>query len=194
VREWLSACHGPEQVAYLSVGYDLPPFRTGVAVKILYHEGIRDDPKAIASARKVSSASVLCRTTSARLPTMAISDREIAVILSYPGDLAAGTTWTSETAIISALASLFEHVWSAAEPLFPGDGHVPYDSVSRTLAKAERELLRLLASGATDEVTARRLGVSLRTARRHVATLMSELDAVSRFQAGAEAARRGWLS
>jgi hypothetical protein len=32
--------------------------------------------------------------------------------------------------------------------------------------------------------------MSVRTARRHIATLMRELDAVSRFQAGVLAARR----
>ena len=38
-----------------------------------------------------------------------------------------------------------------------------------------------------------KLGLSLRTVRRRVADLMTELGADSRFQAGVEAARRGWL-
>ena len=37
------------------------------------------------------------------------------------------------------------------------------------------------------------LGVSLRTVRRRVADLMSELGAESRFQAGVEASKRGWI-
>ena len=40
---------------------------------------------------------------------------------------------------------------------------------------------------------ARTLGISLRTTRRRVAALMAELGADSRFQAGVEAVRRGWL-
>ena len=43
------------------------------------------------------------------------------------------------------------------------------------------------------EQVARTLGLSLRTVRRRVAALMTELGADSRFQAGVEAARRGWL-
>ena len=62
-----------------------------------------------------------------------------------------------------------------------------------TLTSAERELLTLLAAGATHETVAHRLDIPLRTTRRRIAALMKQLDAVSPFQAGAEAARRGWL-
>ena len=56
-----------------------------------------------------------------------------------------------------------------------------------------RFLLRQLASGAQDEQIARTLGISLRTVRRRVADLLIELGVDSRFQAGVEAVRRGWL-
>ncbi|KOG32387.1 hypothetical protein ADK34_09305 [Streptomyces viridochromogenes] len=49
----------------------------------------------------------------------------------------------------------------------------------------------LLAQGAKDEVIARRLGMSLRTCRRHIAELLEELGAESRFQGGALAERAG---
>jgi len=61
------------------------------------------------------------------------------------------------------------------------------------LTTAERELLTLLAAGATHETVAHRLDIPLRTTRRRIAALMKQLDAVSPFQAGAEAVRRGWL-
>jgi len=54
-------------------------------------------------------------------------------------------------------------------------------------------LLRQLAQGAKDEQIARTLGVSLRTVRRRIAGIMTELGVDSRFQAGVEAVRRGWL-
>ena len=40
---------------------------------------------------------------------------------------------------------------------------------------------------------ARNLGLSLRTVRRRIAALMNDLGVDTRFQAGVEAARRGWL-
>ncbi|WP_374231436.1 hypothetical protein [Frigoribacterium faeni] len=50
-----------------------------------------------------------------------------------------------------------------------------------------------MAAGATDEVVAQRLGLSVRTVRRRVHDLFGELGVTNRFHAGVEAARRGWL-
>ena len=52
---------------------------------------------------------------------------------------------------------------------------------------------RAAHGGRTDEQIARKLGISLRTVRRRVAALMTELGVDTRFQAGVEAVRRGWL-
>lgn len=54
-------------------------------------------------------------------------------------------------------------------------------------------MLKLLGNGCTDELVARRLGVSVRTARRVAAELFARLGAQSRFQAGARALARGWI-
>jgi DNA-binding CsgD family transcriptional regulator len=85
--------------------------------------------------------------------------------------------------VVELATRYFEHLWSVSapldEPAAPGE--------------ARRFLLEQLAAGAQDEQIARRLGLSLRTVRRRVAEVMSELGAGSRFQAGVEAARRGWL-
>lgn len=64
---------------------------------------------------------------------------------------------------------------------------------SSALPAEDAHLLALMAQGLKDEVVARRLGLSLRTVRRRIAHLMAELDATTRFQAGIEAVRRGWL-
>ena len=52
-------------------------------------------------------------------------------------------------------------------------------------AKLQHAIIRLLLQGAKDEVIARRLGVSVRTCRRHISSIMDQLGATSRFQAGA---------
>jgi DNA-binding NarL/FixJ family response regulator len=56
----------------------------------------------------------------------------------------------------------------------------------------EHELLGLLLAGSTDELAAIRLGISERTVRRRVASLMKMLDARSRFEAGARVVLHGW--
>jgi DNA-binding NarL/FixJ family response regulator len=53
----------------------------------------------------------------------------------------------------------------------------------------QQTIAAMMARGFTDEVLARKLGMSLRTCRRHIAALMQDLDAVSRFQAGVRASR-----
>jgi DNA-binding NarL/FixJ family response regulator len=56
--------------------------------------------------------------------------------------------------------------------------------VATSLTRQERALLALLATGATDEAAASRLGLSSRTVRRRLRAAMDKLGATSRFQAG----------
>ncbi|WP_214106906.1 helix-turn-helix transcriptional regulator [Acrocarpospora catenulata] len=57
----------------------------------------------------------------------------------------------------------------------------------------QHEVLRALNDGLTDDRAAARLHLSKRTFARRVSSMMEHLNASSRFQAGAEAARRGWI-
>lgn len=90
--------------------------------------------------------------------------------------------------LVEAMILWFEAVWAHAEPL-------PATEAGAEPGRLDlrRFVLQQLAAGAQDEQIARQLGVSLRTVRRRIADLMTELGAESRFQAGVEAARRGWL-
>jgi DNA-binding CsgD family transcriptional regulator len=87
--------------------------------------------------------------------------------------------------VVEALTQWFELLWSRAA--------VPDLAPAAPPPDLRRFLLERLAAGAHDEQIARQLGISLRTVRRRVADLLAELGADSRFQAGVEAARRGWL-
>jgi len=102
--------------------------------------------------------------------------------------------------LVDALSSLFEALWLQASPLFgaavPADRRTtpPADSVYLLPpTPEEQQLLELLHAGLKDEVLARRLGISERTLRRRVVTLLDRLGAGGRFQGGAQAVRRGWL-
>lgn len=61
------------------------------------------------------------------------------------------------------------------------------------LTAREMEVLVLLAEGASNKLIGRRLGISMHTAKYHVASLMEKLDAVSRTDVVAHAARIGVL-
>jgi DNA-binding Lrp family transcriptional regulator len=90
--------------------------------------------------------------------------------------------------LIGSLTLLFESLWEKAMAV-PGLDGQRYDEG----ASDQRLLLGQLAGGAKDEQIARALGISVRTVRRRVAELLEELGAHSRFQAGVEAVRRGWM-
>ncbi|AXE28190.1 LuxR family transcriptional regulator (plasmid) [Streptomyces globosus] len=113
----------------------------------------------------------------------------VAVVPIDPANSRLGALCTRAPGIVASLITLFEQTWNAAVPL-GADRPRPSDTQPTA---AELELLRLLASGMTDEAAAKRLGVSLRTVRRQMAALMERLHATSRFEAGLKAAQQGWL-
>ena len=66
------------------------------------------------------------------------------------------------------------------------------DGTSRvSLTPREHEVLAAMADGASNKVIARRLGISLYTAKFHVAAILAKLDADSRTEAVARAAHLG---
>ena len=72
------------------------------------------------------------------------------------------------------------------------DPRTTYD-ISAQPSQEELAILALLAEGLKDDVAARRLGLAKRTYRRRLDSVLGKLGATSRFQAGALAAKRGWI-
>ncbi|MBO0870476.1 MAG: helix-turn-helix transcriptional regulator, partial [Micromonosporaceae bacterium] len=122
---------------------------------------------------------------------MAISDESLALIpVSTSGQNRAEDAYlVHPSSLLAALCELFEALWERAVPLnqsTSADGHA-------TLTDRDRDLLGLLAAGCTDESIARTFGWSVRTVHRHVHRIMRLMGAQTRFQAGLQAGRRGWL-
>jgi DNA-binding CsgD family transcriptional regulator len=59
------------------------------------------------------------------------------------------------------------------------------------LTAREREVLELMAEGASNKMIARALGISVHTAKFHVGSVIDKLDATGRTDAVAQAARLG---
>jgi hypothetical protein len=125
----------------------------------------------------------------ATVPTrMAVLGTQVALLPVRLGSDAERVLLFRQEAVVGALRLLFESLWERGLSV-PG-----YASPAEQDSLADRRLLlQQLASGAKDEQIARALGMSLRTVRRRVAETMLALGAESRFQAGVEAVRRGWL-
>ncbi|MER6298966.1 helix-turn-helix domain-containing protein [Kitasatospora sp. NPDC001539] len=166
-----------------------------VRLRTIYQDDIHDDPRTLDYARWMTGLGGEVRTAPVLPPRMLVFDRSTAVVPIDPANTRAGALCTREPGIIASLVALFEQTWETAVPIAhdrdgAGDG---LGADGSALSADERELLRLLSTGLTDEAAAKRLGISVRTVRRQMAVLMDRLEAASRFAAGLKTAQRGWL-
>ncbi|GGY32923.1 hypothetical protein GCM10010363_11920 [Streptomyces omiyaensis] len=160
----------------------------GVRIRSIYQESFRNDQPTVDYVRWYCELGGEARTVPVVPLLMVIVDREAALVPVDPGDGRAGALEVRSPGLVHALGVLFDHLWEAGTPF----GEAPRRD-AHDLSPQERELIMLLAIGCTDDIAARRLGVSLRTVRRMSSELMSRLGARSRFEAGVRAVKEGWL-
>ncbi|GAA3913146.1 hypothetical protein GCM10022244_23870 [Streptomyces gulbargensis] len=121
---------------------------------------------------------------------MILVDRTVAAVPLDLELLYNGLLLIRDPVVVHALVRTHHLSWAAAEdPAYVR----PRPSPSREPPPQLRPVLEALVSGVTDETAAARLGMSARTYSRRVGELMAALGTTSRFRAGVEAARRGWL-
>ena len=92
------------------------------------------------------------------------------------------------SALLAALAKLFEGLWQRALPLELPTTREALGPSSRRAPIDEQRLVALLLSGLTDDAIARQLAIGYRTVQRRIAALMVKLGVHTRFQAGVQAA------
>jgi DNA-binding CsgD family transcriptional regulator len=161
----------------------------GVACRTLYDRAAVGQPGALAAAERVAAAGGQTRVLPQVPLEMYLADDRLAL-------LPLATSTEDQTAVVihpsgllDALGNLFEGLWQRALPLGLTGG--PASSAAESLAEPDRQrITALLLSGLTDQAIAHQLGVSYRTIQRRIASLIDELDASTRFQAGVQAAIR----
>jgi DNA-binding CsgD family transcriptional regulator len=105
-----------------------------------------------------------------------LADQLVALLAGVPGLELVASGETADATVVLA---------TTAGPVI--DGEV-------LLTPRELEVLALLAEGASNKTIARRLGISVHTAKFHVGSLLDKLDAVGRTDALAHAARLGVIN
>lgn len=151
-------------------------------VQVLFHLRTPDAYHRIRSQISATEAQEM-RVTHSPLQEMLLVDRQVAMVISQLGPAVRQTLIVRSPAILKALHGLFTSSWGSASPISPIDraGDPRQDETTR-------QILASLRDGYKDDVAARELGMSVRTYRRHVADIMREVNATSRFQAGVRAA------
>lgn len=161
----------------------------GVQLRTIFLDSARNDFSTLEYATWLASQGGAMRTAPFLPTRLLLCDDTAAVIPIDPADDRQGAYLVRSSSIVQALGELFELIWQQAAPL----GAPPPAPTHGAPTGRELALLKMLATGLTDDGIARKMGVSIRTVRRNTAALFERLGAQGRFQAGAAAVRRGWM-
>jgi DNA-binding CsgD family transcriptional regulator/sugar-specific transcriptional regulator TrmB len=166
---------------------DLRSLRRGVDMRIIYDIAVLNGEHNLTWLRQRVTSGAQIRVRQGPLQRLIIMDEQVAVIQADPADSRRGALIVRHGGLLNGLLELFRLSWDDSQEVRLDDG------AGQALTADDRVVLDLLASGATDEIAARKAGISVRHFRRRVARMMEQLRADSRFQAGVMAARHGWI-
>jgi DNA-binding CsgD family transcriptional regulator len=159
----------------------------GVSYRVLYHRAVYDDADLFASTTRMIEHGEDARVLADHPVKLLIGDDRIAVLVPEPARVGVeGSLVLHASGLLQAFAGLFETLWTLGVP-------VSAATPAGQLSEKDRRIITLMAAGLTDEAIARRLHLSRRTVVRRIAVLLDRLGATTRFQAGVQAANRGWL-
>lgn len=157
----------------------------GVRYRTIYHEAAFDEPGLGASMLQAVAEGEQARVLKDPPIKLILGDDKCAVLPVDPTGAERGMSLLIHPCgLLTSLINVFETLWRLA---------MPASTQPSSLDERDREIITLMAAGATDDAIARRLRLSRRTVVRRAAALLDRLGATTRFQAGVQAARRGWL-
>ncbi|MFD9394243.1 helix-turn-helix domain-containing protein [Streptomyces sp. NPDC060000] len=164
-----------------------------IRMRSIYLESIKNDGETTEYVHWLAEQGAQVRVAPTLPPRMVIYDRSTAIVPVDPEETRKGALVLRGHGVVSALCELFERVWESSQPVGepPAEGAAPGEEPQ--LSARSQAIVVLLAKGHTDEMIARRLGVSVRTVRRETAELAAQLGARTKFQAGAMALIQGWV-
>ncbi|WP_242483176.1 helix-turn-helix transcriptional regulator [Streptomyces sp. HSG2] len=165
---------------------ELRCLRRGVRMRGVVAPGLLGDRDATSYLSELAHLGAEVRMSGRLTELLLVYDRRTAVLPADTRDLSRGVLVTREQAVVDNAVKLFERLWEGADRFPVGEG-APVPTASQRL------VLHTMCTVPKDEVGARRLGVSLRTYRRHVAEVVALLGADNRVQAALAARDRGWV-
>jgi DNA-binding CsgD family transcriptional regulator len=164
--------------------------RRGIKTRALYQHTALRDRATRAYLNELASNGARIRFAPSLPGRSLVVDRSVALLpipTEDPGRH--GLAIVREANVIAWVVATFEQLWAEAAPLEDVINKQQQDDTELDHTRAA--ILRLMAEGEKDEAISRRLSISVRTCRRHIADYMAQVGATSRFQAGVIAARAG---
>ncbi|MGW2474757.1 LuxR C-terminal-related transcriptional regulator [Streptomyces sp. NPDC001665] len=158
----------------------------GVTLRHIYQHPARYHPAIKTYLDEIPPGHVQVRTIEQTAERLIIFDRTVAFIPASPRrDIALEIR---HPALVRYLIQVYEVLWAQAKPLTTPLQVPAYDM---PITAVQLSIGRLLVEGNTDQIVARKLGISVRTCRAHIAKLMHTLSAASRTHLGALLVRSG---
>jgi DNA-binding CsgD family transcriptional regulator/sugar-specific transcriptional regulator TrmB len=170
----------------------------GVGYRCIYDASLLSDPATIANIFRYVESGEQARTFTDPPLKLLIADAEVAIVpLDFDAPSLHDCAIVRGPSLVTALSTCFEALWARSVTL----SESPTSSVAAITENTpqdrpsplERRIVRMLAAGVKDDAIARQLEVSSRTINRYMDRIMGKLGATTRFQAGLQAARHGWL-
>ncbi|MEU3054824.1 LuxR C-terminal-related transcriptional regulator [Streptomyces griseus] len=154
--------------------------RRGTRIRHIFQHPARYSSSVRSYLSRIPVQHLQVRTTELTVERLIIIDRAVAYI---PASADRNTALEiRHPALVAYLIQVYEVLWAQAVPL--AENHhtaapdIPVTAVQLGIA-------RLLTEGHVDDVVARKMGISVRTCRAHIAKLMQTLGATSRTHLGA---------
>ena len=167
----------------------------GVRFLSVYDSEVVESAESIAALNRLAAVGEQMRVLKGVPLKMVVADEDTAlVIVRTSVESWRGSMLVRRSPLLDSLVLLFETLWRLGVPLPRSDEDLALlRGPNEQPAPQDRTVLLLLAGGATDETIARQMGLSTRTVERRVRAMLDRLGADTRFQAGVQAARHGWL-
>jgi DNA-binding CsgD family transcriptional regulator len=190
-REVLSVEPGrhPGRISKRTRDANIHSLARGVKTRELYQHIALRERASNSHLREMSQHGAQIRLADTLPGRSIVIDGEVALLPIPHVELRSGLAIVREPSVVAWVIATFEQMWSEASTLEDVLGSERSPQVDQTRAA----ILRLMGEGEKDEAISRRLSISVRTCRRHIADYMAQVGATSRFQAGVIAARDGLL-
>jgi len=167
---------------------ELKHIARGIQFRVLYDRRAVIEPGRVSDLERSAAVGEIFRVGDVPMKLF-LTDEPLAMLPLRSSDDLSAWLIVRGSALYDALSAMFEAYWEQALPLRLWADQEQAAGPTAT----ERALLTLLTAGHTEDTIAELLGWHRQTVNRHLNALMRRLDSVSRFQAGYQAVRRGWL-
>ncbi|MCQ4041296.1 LuxR C-terminal-related transcriptional regulator [Streptantibioticus rubrisoli] len=168
-----------ERVLEEALPRDIEMLSRGVRMRTVYQHSARFSLPTQAYVERVSSLGCEVRTLDEFFRRLLVFDRRTAFIPDAEDD--AKAVLIRQPSVVAFLVNSFQRAWDSALPFTSAYENRANRAVSSAM---QRSIARLMLSEDKDSAIARRLGISERTCRAHIAKIMKRLGARNRTHLG----------